>query len=220
VRRRRWVAVGAAAAVAAAIGVGLTWTTWLHPPAPSVPTCRQTLTAPVNLAVQSAFATLWNQRHTNVVETRDSSTCYFDASSGFSEAAEAERGSPRSRSLEMHIVQEAPRWFQARQAGCRPPSNTTGFADERGLGDEAFGCWATHEQGPFTYVDRYLYFRLGNRSFLVTLGGANYGPQSAVEDIPQLHTDLQQNARCIAEALARRFDAPLAQTCAGTARDM
>jgi hypothetical protein len=220
VRRRRWVAVGAAAAIAAAIGVGLTLTTWLHPRAPSVPTCRQALTAPVNEAVQLAFATLWNQRHTDVVETRDSSTCYFDASSGFSEAAEAERGSPRSRSLEMHFVQEHPRWFQARQAGCRPPSNTTGFADERGLGDEAFSCWATHEHGPFTYVDRYLYFRVGNRSFLVTLGGANYGPQSAVEDIPQLHTDLEQNARCIAEALARRFDAPLAQTCAGTARDM
>ncbi|MDT5225855.1 MAG: hypothetical protein QOG19_3262 [Mycobacterium sp.] len=219
-RRRRWVAVGAAAAVAAAIAVGLALTAWFDRPAPSVPNCRQTLTAPVTEAVRSAFATLWNQRHTDVVETRDSSTCYFDASSAFSDATSAERGTPRSRSLSLHLVQEDPRWFQARQAGCRPPSNTTGFADERGLGDEAFSCWATHEQGPFTYVDRYLYFRVGNLSFLVTLGGANYGPQSAIEDIPQLRTDLQQNTRCIAEALAKRFDAPLAQTCAGTARDM
>jgi hypothetical protein len=57
-------------------------------------------------------------------------------------------------------------------------------------------------------------------SVSLTLGGTNYGPQSAVEDIPQLRTDIERNARCIAEALARRFDAPPDQTCAGTGRDM
>jgi hypothetical protein len=212
--------VGAAATVCAVIAAGVAWTGWFDRPAPSVPKCTQILTAPVNVAVRTAFATLWDQRKNDFAETHDSSTCYVQASPVLSGADSAERGTPRSRSLSVHLVYEDPRWFQARQAGCRPPSATTGFAVEEGLGDEAFSCWATHAHEPFTDVDRDVYFRSGNLSFLLTLGGTNYGPQSVSEDIPQLRSDLERNARCIAEALARRFDVPVAQSCTGTARDM
>ena len=75
-----------------------------------------------------------------------------------------------------------------------------------------------HPIGPYGYVDRRVYFRAGELTVLLSLAGADYGPQPAagVEAEMVLHT------RCIAEALASRIGASVtpADGCAGTTRDM
>lgn len=223
--RRSWVAVCAVAAVAAAAAVVLPRTGWLTSRAHhrAVPTCAETFNWPtVQHAVETAFATLREQRERRYADVGDGALCYIDATALYIGAERPEAGTPRTRTLTAQWFPEEVRSFRLRRGECQPAANATGLADEPGLGEDAFSCWTTFDVLPYHYLARHLHVRVGDISVLIELIGANYGPQSDGDDRLALRSEVEQHTRCIAEELTLYFDGRVSRRhpCGGTAQAM
>lgn len=208
--RRIWK-VGTAAAVAVVIGATVVYVVresgWLgpRPRYQSVPTCEVLFTsAAVDNAVRTAFSRTWEFRRTSYEDLRDAPLCSITALPDAVVLPPPKTGTPWSRSVTVGLrlfredwqsarsplflrggVREAREQFQQdRRNACRP-SDGAGIA---GFGDEALLCRAGDDQ--------HLLFRSSNLNVAVELSGSNYGTA---------HVDLEQDMRCIAQAVALRF---------------
>lgn len=232
----------AAVIVLAAIALVAPRTGWLEPRPryTSVPTCAAIMSWPtMEDAVRTAFGTIWEQRDANYVDFPDSPLCLVSLIPLVTDGDYPKTETPWYRHLTVALqltreewesarsplflrggVREARERFQDdRRNKCQTSSSAKDLTDEPGIGDEAFSCWTMSGEEP----ERRLGFRASNLRFVIKLTGGNYKPSSpVVHDGPELRADLEQNTRCIAEALATHFDARVAErhTCGGTPQAM
>lgn len=225
--KRRVVTV-VAAAVAVILGVVVVPRTgWFGPRArfraTALPSCAEILTAPrVDDAVRTAFATTWEE-HRDLYAPGPAGLCVVTA---LPKAVLAEDfpadGTPWSRNLGVSFlvtnedwnsgdrpwyrlggVREAKGRFRekvARTCGDGKGEDLTAEAD---LGDEASSCWTSSLDKP----RRELAFRISNLVINLHYEGTNF--ERGAEAPSATREDLADNARCIGEAIAEFFDAPV-----------
>ncbi|BBY55396.1 hypothetical protein MKOR_26470 [Mycolicibacillus koreensis] len=191
--------------------------------ATTLPSCAEILTAPrVEDAVRTAFAATWAERRF-LYAPGPAGLCLVTA---LPKAVLAEDfpadGTPWSRNLGVSFLVTNEDWNSGnrpwyRRGGVREAKDryrekvgdTCGdgkgedLTAEEDLGDEASGCWTSSFDKP----SRQLLFRISNLIVDLHYEGMNF--ERGGEDPSASREDLADNARCIAEAIAEFFDAPV-----------